>query len=105
MMHIHTAEAQFLSYRNMVLQWGQEAFRTLFNSDTLTLPQTRTAHSIPPYFDLTTDSSSHTQLPLPPPPPSTHHIPPNLNTKPSVLSTPPPPPSAQHPPPPPRKQK
>ena len=60
---------------------GEETLRTIFISDTLTLPQTRTVHNTPPYFDLTAepDTPAHT-------PPT------DLNTKPSALSTPPPPP-------------
>ena len=89
MIHKHAVEAPFVSYRNMFLQWGQETFRSLLNSDTFTLPQTRTIHSTPPYFDLTGDTSSPT----------------DLNTKPSALSIPSPPPTSHHPPPPPKKQK
>ena len=74
---------------------GQKTFCSLFHSDTLTLPQTRTTHSTPPYFDLTAENETHTQ----------HSLSTDLNTKPSVLHTPPLPPSAQHPPLPPRKRK
>ena len=40
MIHIHEVEEPFNAYRNMVLQWGQETFHSLFHADTLTLPQT-----------------------------------------------------------------
>ena len=37
MIHIHVVEEPFVSFQNMVLQWGQETFCSSFNSDTLTL--------------------------------------------------------------------
>ena len=87
MVHIHAVEEPFISYRNMVVQWGQETFCSFFHSNTLTLPQTQTANSTPPYFDFTTDNTADTQ----------HLLQHDLNTKSSTLSTPSPSPSAQQP--------
>ena len=75
MIHKHEVEEPFLAYRNMVLQWGQETFCSLFCSDTLTLPQIRTIHTIPAYFDLTADNDTQPH----------HSSSTDLNTKPSTL--------------------